>query len=71
MKGSVLRLDIDNDTYAIPSDNPFVGNKDGYREEIFAYGFRNPWMFSFDRDTGDMWLGDVGQDKWEEVDISL
>ena len=69
LKGSVLRLDIDNDTYAIPSDNPFVGNKDGYREEIFAYGFRNPWMFSFDRDNGDMWLGDVGQDKWEEVDI--
>ena len=69
LKGSILRLDVDGDEYSIPSDNPFVGNDKGYREEIFAYGLRNPWMFSFDRETGDLWVGDVGQDKWEEVNI--
>ena len=69
LKGSILRLDVDGDTYTIPSDNPFVGNSNGYKEEIFAYGFRNPWMFSFDSETGDLWTGDVGQDKWEEIDI--
>ena len=69
LKGSILRLNVDNDTYSIPPDNPFVGNQEGYKEEIFAYGFRNPWMFGFDRETGDLWVGDVGQDKWEEVDI--
>ena len=68
-KGSILRLDVDVETYSIPSDNPFVGNSEGYKEEIFAYGFRNPWMFSFDRETGDLWVGDVGQDKWEEIDV--
>ena len=68
-KGSILKLDVDGDTYVIPSDNPFIGNSDGYKEEIFAYGFRNPWMFSFDRETGDLWVGDVGQDKWEEIDV--
>ena len=71
LKGSVLRLNVDGDEYTIPSDNPFVGNDNGYREEIFAYGFRNPWMFGFDRETGDLWLGDVGQDKWEEVNIVI
>ena len=70
-KGSILRLDVDGDTYTIPSDNPFVGNSDGYKEEIFAYGFRNPWMFSFDSETGDLWVGDVGQDKWEEIDVVI
>ena len=69
LKGSILRLNVDGDEYTIPSDNPFVGNSDDYREEIFAYGFRNPWMFSFDSETGDLWAGDVGQDKWEEIDI--
>jgi glucose/arabinose dehydrogenase len=60
--GKILRLDVNNgDPYAIPSDNPF-GN------EVWAYGLRNPWRISFDRATGDLWIGDVGQGNWEEVD---
>jgi glucose/arabinose dehydrogenase len=70
--GKVLRLDVDHaeggNPYAVPSDNPFRG-KPGFRPEIWAYGFRNPWRFSFDRETGDLWLADVGQDRVEEVDI--
>ncbi len=71
--GSVLRIDVDSTqgalNYAIPSDNPFVGNMNGYREEVYAYGFRNPWRFSFDPPTGRLWLGDVGLMDREEVDI--
>ena len=69
--GSILRLDIDSapGSYAIPNDNPFVGNEEGWREEIWAWGLRNPWRFSFDRLTGQLWTGDVGQNAWEEVDL--
>ena len=70
--GKLLRIDVDHsengNAYAIPSDNPFRGRADA-RPEIWAYGFRNPWRFSFDRVTGDLWLADVGQDRVEEVDI--
>jgi glucose/arabinose dehydrogenase len=71
--GSILRIDVDgqeNDAnYAIPPDNPYTGNDEGYREEIFAHGLRNPWRFSFDAETGRLWAGDVGQSSYEEIDI--
>jgi len=74
--GSMLRIDVDGATpYAIPATNPFATNTncvDGSGTmpcpEIYAWGFRNPWRFSFDRQTGDLWLGDVGQGAWEEID---
>jgi|CXWL01.1.fsa_nt_gi glucose/arabinose dehydrogenase len=70
--GKLLRLDVDHHIdsapyYAIPPDNPFVGAGPPL-DEIWALGLRNPWRFSFDRTTGDLWLGDVGQDREEEVD---
>ena len=68
--GSILRIDIDGGSpYAIPSGNPFVGNTEGYREEIYAYGLRNPWRISFDPSTGRLWAADVGQNLYEEVNI--
>ncbi len=66
--GDILRLDVDGGApYAIPPTNPFVGNP-SISDEVWAYGLRNPWRFSFDRATGDMFIGDVGQNSWEEVD---
>jgi glucose/arabinose dehydrogenase len=69
--GKMLRLDVDGGgPYAVPSDNPFVGRNDA-RPEIWAYGLRNPWRYSFDRETGDLWIADVGQSNpgYEEVNL--
>jgi glucose/arabinose dehydrogenase len=67
--GKMLRIDPRGGSpYAVPSTNPFV-SESGARGEIWAYGLRNPWQFSFDRATGDLWIGDVGQNLWEEIDF--
>jgi glucose/arabinose dehydrogenase len=69
--GKMLRIDVDHTStgkqYAIPADNPFVSG--GGAPEIYAYGFRNPWRFSFDPPTGQLFVADVGQDAYEEIDI--
>ena len=65
--GSILRIDLAGSPYAVPADNPFVGVA-GASAEVWSYGLRNPWRFSFDRATGDLWIADVGQSQWEEVD---
>ncbi|HKO00846.1 MAG TPA: PQQ-dependent sugar dehydrogenase [Thermoanaerobaculia bacterium] len=66
--GKLLRIDVSTLPYRIPPSNPFV-NTAGARPEIWAYGLRNPWRFTFDRNTGDLFIADVGQDLWEEVDL--
>ncbi len=70
--GKMLRIDVnatEKGNYGIPKDNPYVGNSEGFREEIYAYGLRNPWRFSFDAVTKNLWTGDVGQNKVEEIDV--
>jgi glucose/arabinose dehydrogenase len=72
--GSILRVDVDTDAgvpYRIPSSNPFVANNSGFKEEIYAYGFRNPWRISFDPVTSRLFAGDVGQGQVEEIDLVL
>ncbi len=72
LRGKMLRLDVDDFSdpphYDIPADNPYVTNPN-IRDEIWAFGLRNPWRWSFDRATGDMWIADVGQGDWEEVNV--
>ncbi|MCR9198111.1 MAG: PQQ-dependent sugar dehydrogenase [Planctomycetaceae bacterium] len=72
LMGSILRIDVNRQEsgkgYAIPADNPFVG-QENVRPEIYAYGFRNVWRMTVDRMTGDLWAADVGQDFWEEINI--
>ncbi|MBI4935050.1 MAG: PQQ-dependent sugar dehydrogenase [Actinobacteria bacterium] len=71
--GKILRIDptvsADGQPYTVPADNPFVG-VDGARPEIWSVGLRNPWRFDFDPATGDLWMADVGQNAWEEVNVS-
>ena len=70
--GKILRVDVDNPAngknYGIPASNPFAGNTE-YAQEIYAWGLRNPWRFSFDPLTGNLWAGDVGQHSWEEINL--
>lgn len=71
--GKILRIDVNNSTvanpYNIPPDNPFVGNTQA-NDEIWAYGLRNPWKFSFDKSLGDLWIADVGQNQIEEINLA-
>jgi glucose/arabinose dehydrogenase len=71
--GKILRIDVNgtngSNNYSIPPDNPFANNLSGWKEEIYAYGLRNPWRFSFDPETNWNWCADVGQNVWEEINI--
>ncbi len=67
--GALLRIDVDGgDPYVVPGDNPFVGRAG--KDEIWAYGLRNPWRFAFDREAGHLYIADVGQNDWEEVNVA-
>lgn len=66
--GKLLRIDVNVEPYAVPGDNPFANSAEA-RPQIWAYGLRNPWRFSFDRATGDLYIGDVGQGEWEEINF--
>jgi len=68
--GKMLRFDVDIASPYIPASNPYAALGVAGLDEIWAFGLRNPWRFSFDRDTGDMWIGDVGQGSWEEIDFA-
>jgi len=69
LHGNILRIDVNTEQgYNIPPDNPFFGSQEG-EDEIFAWGLRNPWRISFDRETGDFWVADVGQNAWESLYI--
>jgi glucose/arabinose dehydrogenase len=68
--GKMLRINVDQLPYTVPANNPFVGNS-AYLPEIWAYGLRNPWRYSFDRATGDLYIADVGQGAWEEVNFQV
>ena len=72
LHGKLLRIDVESGVapYRVPASNPFVGNP-AYSPEIWATGLRNPWRFAFDRSTGDLYIADVGQDSWEEVDFQI
>jgi glucose/arabinose dehydrogenase len=68
--GKIVRIDVSSgDGYDIPADNPFAGSGEGVREEIFAYGFRNPWRINFDKETGELWVADPGASTYEEINI--
>jgi glucose/arabinose dehydrogenase len=70
--GKILRVDVNakgKGNYGIPVDNPYADNKEGFKEEIYAYGLRNPWRISFDSENNALWAGDVGQNKREEIDL--
>ncbi len=73
LHGNILRIDVNRRgngrAYAIPPDNPFAGNQEGFREEIYAWGLRNPWRFSFDPPTGRLFAADVGQNAVEEINL--
>jgi len=68
LHGTIMRIDVSGNDYTIPADNPFT-NDANVLDEIYAYGLRNPWRWSFDSQTGDLWVADVGQGDYEEVDI--
>lgn len=71
--GSIIRIDVHaapGQPYKIPPDNPFASSPNGAKPETYIYGLRNPWRFSFDAETGHMWVGDVGQGDWEEIDAA-